>query len=191
MTESLRLAPLHYLIISSSAGDSDKATASEGVRLLLEKGASPDVMDQFGNQPALFMKNIGYTDAANLLKRASAKHAAERRRAMSGRRMEIACAPPATLMEQAAKARAAEDALLAELEAEEEAAAAKRKAKKEKKAKKKEGKEGGAGEAPGVQSVAAALECMSMQEGEGVQTLGMVAGGGKKTGQRSEKKKKK
>ena len=85
-----------------------------------------------------------------------------------GNLKQIQAPSPLSLQEREALARAAEDALMAEL-AEEAEAAAKKKAKKGSKEKKstKKGKGGGAEEAAAVASMTAAMKCVTVEDGEG------------------------
>ena len=119
-----------------------------------------------GRKPVALAREIGVKDVVQLLERASARRAAMRRQ---GNLKQSQAPPPLSLQERETLARAAEDALMAELEAEEAEAAAKKKAKKGSKKKKstKKGKGGGAEEAAAVASMTAAMKCVKVEDGEG------------------------
>jgi hypothetical protein len=160
-----------------------RGVARKAVEFLLEKGANPD-RKAFGMTPAQTAGISGDAEVAQILERASARSKATRRQAKSKAGMKIEAEPSVPLMQREALARAAEDALLAELEAEEAEAAAKRKVKKEKRGK-KTGKEN---EAAALASVTAALEGVMVGEGEGrVATDTKGANGGRKNDKRTKK----
>jgi len=129
------------------------------MEFLISKGANPELKTQTGWTPVQMAKHTGGREVWQILQHACT------RRAATPRHAEANSVVP--LKQQEALARAAEDALLAELEAEEAEAAAKRKAKKKGKKKGKEAE---------LASVMAALEDVRVGEEEG--------GGGKKIGKR-------
>jgi len=103
----------------------------KGVKFLLQEGADPNLGTMLGCAPVKFAEDDGYRDVVEVLKRASATSAARRKDSTTG------SAPFVSFLERQAVARAAEEALLAELEAEKAAAAALKKTKKRSKEERK------------------------------------------------------
>lgn len=97
-----------------------------GVKYLLEKGADPDLSMSIpmNGTPAALARGFGFAAVVEELERASARLAATRRQADSSAAVQRG---------REALAREAEEELLAELEAEEAEASAKRKVQKESK----------------------------------------------------------
>lgn len=128
--------------MSGQVGMLSPAVVLNEVKLLLRKGANPVLVVNTHKTPAESAEKFRDTDVIEVVKRASAKRAVAMGRAARLRNASIAAPVPSALLLER-EASAAEDALLAELEAEEEAAVALRKAKKESKEKKKSEKNKG------------------------------------------------
>lgn len=146
------MSPLHLLLTLNR--ETTGKLVPNAIEFLSSKGANPELKLQTGWTPVQMAKHLGDREVCQILQRACTRRAATQRDA------ETKSTVP--LMQREALARAAEDALLAELEAEEAEAAAKRKAKrgsKDKKGKKK-------GKEAELASVTAALEGVRVGEGE-------------------------